>query len=66
MTAPTQKKHCYSDGGYQKALKNSSLGVSCFMGSYVMATSVTIFKVKQSKEWRLGPFDNVGGSQTLR
>jgi hypothetical protein len=36
------------------------------MGSYVMATIVTTFKIKQSKEKRPGPFDNVGGSQKLR
>jgi hypothetical protein len=50
----------------RKCKNNSSLGGSCFMGNYVMATSVTTFKVKQSKERRPEPFDNVGGNQTLR
>ena len=31
-----------------------------------MATNVTTFKVKQSKERRPGPFDSAGGGQTLR
>ena len=50
MAAPTQEKTLLFWWWTQKALKNSSLGGSCFNWSYVMANSVTTFKVKVEEE----------------